>query len=156
MQISSVDIHPMRYMRTRPFARQVMQLYRRRIGRRCPTAADLTAISNLLTTQYNDAIMRVPRENRSARATRLLVEEASIAMHVGAFTEWGRNVFLLPPPAIALLERTDLKGVCGGDVKLPFRVFYVGFGIAFGGALPGPPNRIDGAYVIELGRDHRS
>src|SRR3546814_3519528 len=101
MQISSVDIHPMRYMRTRPFARQVMQLYRRRIGRRCPTADDLTAISNLLTTQYNDAIMRVPRENRPARATRLLVEEARIATPVGALPEGGRQEVLFPPPSTA-------------------------------------------------------
>jgi len=57
MQAESADIHPMRYVRTRPFARQVLQPYRRRVGRRPPTRDNLTAICDFITTQYNETIM---------------------------------------------------------------------------------------------------
>lgn len=96
---------------------------------------------------YNDIIMTLPREKRPERPTAMLVQEASLASHVGAFVEHGRNIFFLEPHLVRLLDQTDLANVRCGDVQLPFDCFHISFGDAFDGALPGAPNRIDGAYI---------
>jgi hypothetical protein len=80
----------------------------------------------------------------------MLTEEASLACHVGAFTAYGRNVFLLSTDLADMLGQTDLQGVRAGDIRMPFPAFHVSFGEAFTGSLPGPPNQIDGAYLSEI------
>jgi hypothetical protein len=145
--IISTHIHPMRYMRNRPFARKAMQLYRRTVGRGIPTNAWIQEIGEMMMPIYNDVIMALPREKRPERPTAMLVQEASLAGHVGAFVEHGRNIFFLEPPLVRLLDQTDLTNVRCGDVQLPFDCFHISFGDAFDGALSGAPNKIDGAYI---------
>ncbi|MBL0931801.1 MAG: hypothetical protein IBJ15_17010 [Alphaproteobacteria bacterium] len=72
-------------------------------------------------------------------------------MHVGRFTAHGRNIFAASQGLIDAFEGTDLDGVTADDIRLPFGAFYVSFADGFDGALPGKPNRIDGAYVAESG-----
>ncbi|MTJ93587.1 MAG: hypothetical protein F8N36_12085 [Desulfovibrio sp.] len=145
--IVSSHIHPMRYMRNRPFARKAMQLYRRMVGRGIPTMEALQAITGLMMPAYNDGIMSLPFEKRPERPTAMITQEMSLAMHVGAFVEHGRNIFFLEPHIVELLDRTDLTGVRCCDIRLPFDSFHISFGDAFDGCLPGPPNKIDGAYI---------
>ena len=145
--IISTNIHPMRYMRNRPFARKAMQLYRRIVGRKMPTIEWTQAIGELMMPVYNDIIDKLPREQRPDRPTAMLIDEASLASHVGAFVEHGRNIFFLEPHMVRLLDQTDLTNVRCGDVQLPFDCFHISFGDAFDGALPGRPNKIDGAYI---------
>lgn len=137
----------MRYMRNRPFARKAMQLYRRIVGRGIPTNTWIQEIGEMMMPIYNDIIMAMPREKRPERPTAMLVQEASLAGHVGAFVEHGRNIFFLEPQLVQLLGQTDLTNVRCGDIQLPFDCFHISFGDAFDGALPGAPNRIDGAYI---------
>lgn len=80
----------------------------------------------------------------------MLTEEGSLAFHVGCFTAHGRNIFALAPNLVEVLERTDLSAIQAGDIKLPFAGFYMSFGDSLDAFLPGPPNRIDGAYVSLL------
>jgi hypothetical protein len=77
----------------------------------------------------------------------MLTEEGSLTFHVGRFTAYGRNIFALASNLVEILEHTDLSAVQAGDIKLPFAAFFVSFGDSLDAALPGPPNRIDGAYV---------
>lgn len=149
MQINSAYVHPMRYMRTRPFARRVMQTFVHGSGRGVTTIETARAVQQIVVSSYNEAMSRVPRDQRPQRATAMVGQEGSLACHVGMFTAAGRNVFLLSPDLMTLLDRTDLSTVRAGDVRLPFSAFYISFGVAFDGALPGPPNRIDGAYVSQ-------
>jgi hypothetical protein len=151
--IISAHVHPMRYMRNRPFARKAMQLYRRMVGRKMPTVEWVQAIGDLMMPVYNDAIDKLPREKRPERPTAMLIDESSLAGHVGAFVEHGRNIFFLEPHLIRLLDQTDLTNVRCGDVQLPFDSFHISFGDAFDGALPGPLNKIDGAYITSH-REH--
>lgn len=145
--IISTHIHPMRYMRNRPFARKALQLYRRMVGRGIPTNTWVQEIGQLIMPIYNDLIMTLPFEKRPERPTAMLVQEASLVSHVGAFVEHGRNIFFLEPQLVRLLDQTDLANVRGGDIKLPFDCFHISFGDAFDGSLPGLPNKIDGAYI---------
>lgn len=80
----------------------------------------------------------------------MLTQEGSLASHVGCFTAHGRNIFALAPNLVEVLDRTDLSAVQAGDIKLPFSGFYMSFGNSLDASLPGPPNRIDGAYVSLL------
>ncbi|MEN2990104.1 hypothetical protein WG926_17425 [Tistrella sp. BH-R2-4] len=154
MGVASSLIHPMRYMRTRPFAKPVIQTYVRKAGRTLlPTMADVERIQNVVFPAYNDAISVLPFEKRPERPTAMLVQECSLALHVGMYTAFGRNAYLLSPRLVDLLDRTDLGAVRVRDIKLPFRAFYLSFGDAFDARLPGPPNRIDGAYVSLSGTD---
>lgn len=150
--IESTLIHPMRYMRVRPFARRVTQLYSRLAGRQMLSSEGLQEVADLVASHYNQTIERLPREDRPERPTRMIVEEASLACHVGAFIEYGRNVFHVSPELVSLLDRTDLDGVRISDIRLPFTVFHISFGSAFDGSLPGPPNQIDGVYISQLQR----
>lgn len=147
-KIVSSHIHPIRYMRNRPFARKAMQLYRKTVGRGMPTMDWVYAIQDLLMRSYNEVIEKMPIDKRPVRAGALGVQEASLASHVGAFVEYGRNIFFLEPHLVRLLDQTDLTNVRCGDIQLPFNCFHISFGDAFDGALPGPPNKIDGAYII--------
>lgn len=146
-RIISTHVHPMRYMRNRPFARKVVQRYRRLVGRGMPTMDALNDIAAILMEAYNSAIDKRPREKRPERPTAMVTQEVSLACHVGAFTEHGRNIFYLEPHMVELLDHTDLASVRCGDIRLPFDCSYVSFGDALDLALPGPPNRIDGAYL---------
>jgi len=147
-------IHPMRYMRTRPFAKSAVQTYVRTAGRApLPTMADVQRIQNIVFPAYNDAISVIPFEKRPQRPTAMLVQECSLAIHVGMYTAFGRNAYVLSPRLVELLDRTDLGAVRAGDIRLPFGAFYLSFSDAFDAILPGPPNRIDGAYVSLSGPD---
>lgn len=154
MRITSADVHPMRYMRTRPFARKAVQTFVRGPGRGLPTMETFQAVQQIIVSSYNEAMERFPLERRPERPTSMVGQEGSLACHVGMFAAAGRNVFLLAPKLMTMLDRTDLAAVRAGDVHLPFTAFYVSFGDAFDGALPGPPNRIDGAYVSQPAPGH--
>lgn len=138
-------IHPMRWIRTRPFSRQFVQRYKALGG--APTQSVLQEMQGFVLKEYNRAIERVPREMRPERPTLIVGGEMSLAMHHAAFACNGRNIFYLTPMLVRLLELSDLGDMRLEDVQFPFDSFYVSFGDAFRHALPGPPNQIDGAYI---------
>lgn len=143
--IASDWIHPMRYFRTRP-TRAAVQRYVYDVGRDLPTMTDMNQCVAALQAEYNRRIMRLPREQRPRDIT-ILSEEATLAMIVGSYVAWGRNVFVLHRGLVEILRRTDLGDVRVEDVRVPFDVCYIAFGDAFAESLPGMPNQIDGAYV---------
>jgi len=145
--MDSSQIHPMRYLRTRPFARVVIQQYVRQCGRGLASSATMQDICDTIVSTFND----LPFEKRVDLSAMTFSQETSLAMHVGRFTANGRNIFVASQGIIDAFEGTDLDGVRAGDIQLPFGAFYVSFGDGFDGALPGKPNHIDGAYVAESG-----
>jgi len=144
--IYSHQIHPMRFMRTRPFAKDAMRI----VGRieKGPTMAQVNAIAATMLPAYQAAIERLPIAERPENPTRMINEEMSLTAFVGVYSGAGRHVYYLGPQLVELLDNTDLTGVTIGDVKLPSPAFFISFGEAFDGGLPGAPNRIDGAYVM--------
>lgn len=138
-------IHPMRWMRTRPFALKAVQKYARDCGRALPTPENMQTMLDIVVSHF-DAL---PFERRADASVALFNQEMSIAMHVGRYATHGRNVFLLSPGLVEAFDNTDLDGVRIADVKLPHESLYMSFGDAFEGSLAGPPNRIDGAYVSQ-------
>ena len=147
-----LDIHPMRWMRNRPFSRQAVAAHKRASPvHGATTQASFKAVTQVIYLGYNEAIQLVPWERRPERPTGLITQEISLACHVSTFSAKGRNIFHLCPELVRMLDNTGLDGVRVGDLKMPFDTFHVSFGDSFGGALPGPPNRIDGAYVSVSG-----
>jgi len=77
----------------------------------------------------------------------MITNELSLALHVGRFQAFGRNIFHIAPELLRMLDQTDLESIRLADIQLPFSTFYVAFGDAFGAGFPEEPNLIDGAYV---------
>lgn len=148
--IDSSDIHPMRFARTRPFARECIAVLRRTSVGRQASLETLQQFMGGMMEHYNRAILRVPVEHRPRHPTPLLSQEASLALHFAMFSEAGRNIFALGPNLTEMLGHTDLGGVRAGDVRFPYPVFHVAFDRSFDACLPGPENRIDGVYVRGL------
>lgn len=151
--VASPLIHPMRYMRTRPFAEDAVRAYMRSCGRGMPTSNLIEIIGDLIVSAFNLAIEKVPREKRPQRATSMVTQEGSLAVHVGRYSAFGRNIYVMSPNLLAMLDHTDLDSVRVRDIRLPFDAFHISFADNFDGSLPGPPNCIDGAYVSRSGPD---
>lgn len=144
--MKSVDFHPMRYRQERPFAGEFLQWWKRKVGRGPVTERNAKLIADFIGWKYDQALRKIPITLRPKDAL-VFTREVNLAVYAGLFNAWGQNIFLVPDRIRALLEQTDLSGVAASDVQLPFPSLYVSFGAGFDGALPGPPNRIDGAYV---------
>jgi hypothetical protein len=76
-----------------------------------------------------------------------VLEELTTTTAAAKFVSFGRNIFSMSNSLIEMLGQTDLKDVRLSDIKLPLPCFYVSFGDGIDVALPGAPNKIDGAYV---------
>lgn len=149
--IDSNWLHPMRFQRSRPFAHRLFQAYERTAGRVAEVGIEtITAVQSIPFDAFNalpDAVRA-----RSSRAldrdlSGILSQESSLGLHVARYRALGRNLFLLEPALMNLLDRTDLDGVRFSDLRFPFPAFYVAFGNAFDGSLSGASNQIDGAYI---------
>jgi len=150
--VRSEDIHPMRWTRTRPFAREVIQILRREPRQGSAIGSDaFREVTLRLVAAYNNGIARLPIAERPHTPTNAIRDETTLANLVGAFARAGRNIFALGPNLAGLLDRPDLDGVRAGDLRMPFPAFHIAFPDTFDARLPGPPNRIDGAHIAESG-----
>lgn len=152
MDIDSDEIHPFRFRRTRPFARQVARIVDQHRGP-FQGVGLFDAVTGQVLSAYHEVIGRRPFAERPQAATAIVMSEGSLAVQYARFIAKGRNTFALTPALVEMLSHTDMGGVRLSDLSLPFDSFYVGFGGAFDGALPGAPNRIDGAYVERVAED---
>lgn len=140
------DLHPVRWRRTRPFARSMVT----RIGRSCPSgvmdARTLDETADEVGHAYNRSIAELPFADRPSDS-RIPMREMSLALYAARFFTLGRNAFYLSRGLAKALENTSLAGVRIGDVKIPHRFFYLSFGGLDCGHLDAPANGIEGAYV---------
>jgi len=103
--------------------------------------------------EYNRATEGGPFDERPSDIG-LMSREVSLAMYAARFFTTGKNAIEMSLP---LLQALDLTGdVRFSDIKLPHRFFWVSLANAGCGGLPGPGNRIDGAYVDATLADHGS
>ncbi|WP_343699030.1 hypothetical protein [Caulobacter sp.] len=152
MDIDSDEIHPFRFRRTRPFARQVARIAdQHRAAFQGVGLFD--AVAGQVLATYQEVIGRRPVAERPKAATAIVMSEGSLAVQYARFVAKGRNTFMLTPALVEMLSHTDMAGVRLSDLSLPFDSFYIGLGGAFDGALPGLPNHIDGAYVERVAQD---
>ena len=153
MKVDSGEIHPFRYKRTRPFSRQVVRLAEQHRANYHGVAL-FDAIVAVVIENYKRALSAVPFAERPVNSMPTVQSEGSTAVQFARFAASGRNTFVLTPTLVEMLQRTDMAGVRLSDLILPFNSFYLGFAGAYDGALPGPPNQIDGAYVERVSGDH--
>ncbi len=146
MRVNSALIHPIRFLRCRPFLRQIVQRTAREHPSGRLTAQALQKIADTFIPIYNDHLDRLPFEQRQANLDVVNGVMADVA-HLAAFLAKGRNIFLPSPELLALLDRTNLADIRLADIRMPYGAFYVGFGDGLPWSLPGPANVIDGAYV---------
>lgn len=152
--IASADIHPSRWMRAVPFARKAMQL----ASRNSPggeMSEDATfAMFNLIADAANAAPR--PTGTPPPDPKDVVGRDFELVRQVVSFGLGGRNVFAMGRNLVAMLDKTDLKsanernelsGTLVGDLAMPFNSFYIAFEGGLDVALPGPANRVDGAYL---------
>lgn len=144
--LSWAAFHPMRFAR-RPYARKMIDKYLREVGPRMMTSAQANAQFAAMAAVYNDTLSRLPINERPKNVD-VLIKEVSVLSHSGMFTAYGRRIYHVPEELGMALDRTSLSGIRFSDLRLPSPCFYIHLGHALTAALPGPPNEIDGIYVI--------
>lgn len=145
----SLGLHPIRYRRSRPHARDIA---RASVG--LHTAATpwqdplvVQAVMQRIQLAYNTHLDRCGKPGPGGDPMQLLIDEMLISLTWGQHRACGATNFVLTPAMAQMLALTDLDGVRMEDLTAPFTSLYVHFGGADVGALPGPANRIDGAYL---------
>lgn len=141
------DIHPMRAIRRLRGGPAFARAEARTI-QKFPTMDNVYRQMNFIAQRYNEALMYMPFDDRptDSRIMNGIINELSFAI---LFVAGGRNVFSLSPDVIELLSHTDASQVRMGDIELPYRRFYISFEGGLSLNLPGAPNKIDGAYIIQ-------
>ncbi|MDJ0450950.1 MULTISPECIES: hypothetical protein [Methylocystis] len=141
------EIHPMRFVRQLPKeAWPFIRHAARNFSQGLMTGDEFQSVVDFTANIYNRALEKIAFEQRPETSD-ILVSLSSTIAHLIPFTAAGRNSFLIDRNLISLLGKTDLGDIRLGDIKLPFRAFYLGFEGGLGFGLPGAPNIIDGAYV---------
>lgn len=148
------QIHPLRWADTMPIAHFYIHALRgSKSG--AVSVSMLNACMSRTMHEYNRAIEGVPFDERPSDI-RLMSREVSLAMYAARFFTTGKNVIEMSLPLLQALDLTTLGDVRFSDIKLPHRFFWVSLANAGCGGLPGPDNRIDGAYVDATLADHGS
>jgi len=148
MTFDSQNLHPTRYRRSRPMARDLVRAHQTAGGDYFPN--DLTGLMTPIMATYNRLIDTIPREDRPQPmdVQLLLVDEMLKFCAWRSHTANGAVNFVLTPELAESLSQTDLGDVRLSDLEPPFNSFYLHFGGIDVGGLIGPPNRIDGVYVL--------
>lgn len=151
MAFDSHNLHPTRYRRSRPMARDLVKVHQAAGGAYFPS--DLTGLMAPIMGTYNRVIETVPRDERPQPldVQLLLVDEMLKFCAWRAHSANGAVNFVLTPELAESLSHTDLGDVRLSDLEPPFNSFYLHFGGVDVGSLIGPPNRIDGVYVLVEG-----
>jgi hypothetical protein len=148
--VTSNDIHPSRWLRTRPFARELINIFAKTAVGVGPTQTTCQQSTSAVFPHYNAALLKVPVSRRPSSG-RLVQEEIGLGVHAARYFATGRNAFVLSPGLNQSLLHTDLTGLKFSDIHFPFRSFYLGFAGPIDASLPGSDNFIDGGYVCDLG-----
>lgn len=111
---------------------------------------DLTGLMTPIMGAYNRLVQTVPREDRPQPmdVQLLLVDEMLKFCAWRSHSANGAVNFVLTPELAESLSQTDLGDVRLSDLEPPFNSFYLHFGGLDVGGLIGPPNAIDGVYVL--------
>ena len=151
MRVTTEMLHPTRFLKRNGYAQRLIQDAVRKHPTGLLTPATFNDLLQKLLTEYRKALMHLPIEARPVNADPLMSIGEDIARLV-AFTARGRNIFMLIPELIGLLENTDLGDIRLSDLSLPYEAFYISFGAGLDFGLPGPANVIDGVYVQKISR----
>lgn len=146
LNIALDDIHPVRFFRRHPFAQDIV----RRLGGRGRGVAlrrdDFDQLVREVMARYNEDIMTLERERRPSNMDVATAIATDVA-HLVSFARSGRNTFVIADDLAQMFARTDLAAVRLSDIRLPYAAFHIAFAAPLDASLPGPDNRIDGAYV---------
>lgn len=151
-KFDSQSLHPTRYRRSRPMTRDLAKAHLAAGSGYFPE--DLRGLISPIMGAYNRLIDAVPREERPEPldVQMLLVDEVIKFCAWRAHNANGAVNFVLTPELAESLSHTDLGDVRLSDLEPPFNSFYLHFGGVDVGGLVGPPNRIDGVYVLIEGQ----
>jgi len=149
----SLRLHPIRYRRGRPHAREIGRATSGTNATPTPwhDQTIVQAVMHRIQRTHNAYLDRQGRTHLGGGAMQLVIDEMLISLVWGQHRACGATNFVLTPALAQLLSFTDLDGVRMDDLTAPFTSLYVHFGGADVGALPGPPNQIDGAYLRATG-----
>lgn len=143
--IQSSDIHPMRFIQTRPFARKMLSDLRS-----CETGLAQVDGGKIAAAIRSLVFDHLTRERLNARwnVENIIHAEMFQSHYLWMYEQYGRNTFVLSDRLTGLMIKTDLKGVLMRDIRLPFTCQYIAFGSVFRHGLEADfQNVVDGFYV---------
>jgi hypothetical protein len=148
--VSSQDLHPVAFLRARPFLGKIVADLAATMGpRQTYVEAAMRQAAESMTKAYGTIRRQLSPEYQTHEAAVGIISGTFEVITAQAqFVAAGRQIFALPRALVTALDHTDLGDVRFSDVVLPFPAFYVHVGDALPLALPGIPNRVVGAYVF--------
>lgn len=126
--LSQIKYHPERFFRTRSYVRDLLPEYLRLVGHDIATIGAFNSLLGQFLNIYNRALDPIPLELRP-QESRVMKDESTQFMHYGSFVANGRNIFDFGPEVSALFRKTDVEEVLLDSLRLPYRVFYMWFGV---------------------------
>lgn len=153
MTFDSERLHPVRFRRAFKPAAEVVRQATGWPNSRFPHPSHMNRLQTAILDPLNDAIRKRPLAERPEpqQTLRALMDAMMLSWTWGWQHVAGRNNFVLSPELAILLRNTELGDVQLGDIEPPFNNLYLHFGGAEVGGLPGPENRLDGAYLRATG-----
>jgi hypothetical protein len=144
--------HPDRYMRARPFVKNLLTVHKLKAPSGVPTLDALSAVTDSFMNAYNAACVELPVGKRPADGG-LMRNEVSLFMHYANFHRHGMNIFDFQPTLGELLRHTDVDDVLLSLIKFPYDSFYIAFGLQPHLDLWAQGYFVDGAYVSRAALD---
>lgn len=143
---STEKYHPFRYGLQRPFAKQVASYWSTVVGTETvPTIGAIEGLQARLTSAYNEALDKIPFEQRPPHLD-LLMEEVNRAVTYGTFCTHGRNIFDFEAALVDMFRQTDIGDVPASVIHLPYQAQYLALGSSVDLELS-DSRRVDGAYI---------
>ncbi len=138
--------HPIRYQKTRPFARKIAGRFPLRPG--LPEIDEFNEIQGALGVLYNKEIMKFPFEERPPTMDRLVEEVNSLGKYI-EHARNGKNIFSFSGPLAELLRHTDVGDIVLSNIPFIYNCFYITFGPQKDMEIF-PGFCVDGAYIHTL------
>lgn len=93
-----------------------------------PSMEDFEALQHTAFSLYNDALMKLPFEQRPIRPTPIVSAELSLAFHYAKFYIAGRQIYEVGDGMLGILAGADYRDVPASMLVLPFPSIYLHFG----------------------------
>lgn len=124
--------HPLRYPKSRPFSKSLFKKYMT-IDVHDPKwlneqMGDFVQIFNTEIQNYPQPLRRGMIEKHIGNQTDILSQELTLFLEILKFRNRGKNIFYFPSGISSLFKQTDVTEISIGNIKFPYKTFYIAFG----------------------------
>jgi hypothetical protein len=149
--------HPTRYLKSRPFAKRLFEKYKTtdlyKSDRVNEQMGDMIQVFNEELSKYAQQQRKRLIAKHIGNASDITNQELSLFVETQRFRHRGSNIFYFPSGISSLFKQTDVNEVVIGDIKFPYKTFYIAFGAQTEFDIGFEDNTgfyFDGAYIDQL------